>query len=777
MAFKIAARTILQLGGELISSDGIAFYELVKNAFDARSKRVAIDIDVAIHGQLYRSMTSLLREQLELRRVTDQELDALRTRALASINRDAPRATTISQRVRDAEFLPEILAAVLSANRIVVRDTGKGMSRELLDDVYLKIGTPYRLQNRSGDGKALLGEKGLGRLSVMRLGTKLRVKTATAEDSRWNILRIDWEDFGKDLDQLVGDIPVEPSVGDAKEKASESGTEIRISGLLADWDKEKLVSIAITDFARLTDPFTADQKFPVIIHFNGELVSIPSINRLLLRHAHATVRAEYLVPEKGPCELRGQVVYGEHRHGFSLDELQLMSITDSEVGYLRSLGPFRMELYWFNRKVLKEDDALANRTEVLKLVKEWAGGLMVFRDGFRVNPYGSLSDDWLKLDPDALGAQGYKVNRRQIIGRVEITRAANPHLHDQTNREGLRDCPEKNVFIDLLRHVIGREFREYITALDNEEREQRKLSFDELEERLQENQGEITRIARKLNTISAAKPLAAELLRIGGEIADLIRKTQDLGEGLEEKQSRLVHLAGLGLLLEVLGHELHRITNRTLESVRSTDVSGLNPKVRASLKNVETQLRTLEKRLRILDPLATPGRQRKEDFELVEFVRSVIDDHQAQFDRHEIHTEFQVKPDPRSVLRISAVKGMFVQIFENLFSNSLYWLRMQRKENKEFKPEIRIVVDTKGKRVTFEDNGPGIVEHRKERVFEPFYTTKSAKTARGLGLYISRELAKYHGARIFLDSRKTGTPPSLHTFVVEIEPVANESNR
>ena len=37
MGFKIAARTLLHLGGELISSDGVALYELIKNAFDAGS--------------------------------------------------------------------------------------------------------------------------------------------------------------------------------------------------------------------------------------------------------------------------------------------------------------------------------------------------------------------------------------------------------------------------------------------------------------------------------------------------------------------------------------------------------------------------------------------------------------------------------------------------------------------------------------------------------------------------------------------------------------------
>ena len=48
MAFRVTARTLLHLGAELISSDGIDFYELIKNAFDAGSKRVEIRVVVRI---------------------------------------------------------------------------------------------------------------------------------------------------------------------------------------------------------------------------------------------------------------------------------------------------------------------------------------------------------------------------------------------------------------------------------------------------------------------------------------------------------------------------------------------------------------------------------------------------------------------------------------------------------------------------------------------------------------------------------------------------------
>ena len=94
MPFKIAARTILQLGGELISSDGIAFYELVKNAFDARSKRVTIDVDISIPGHSYRHLTAFLEDKSR-KRVSDSELDSFRTEVISHLDNAAPRATEV----------------------------------------------------------------------------------------------------------------------------------------------------------------------------------------------------------------------------------------------------------------------------------------------------------------------------------------------------------------------------------------------------------------------------------------------------------------------------------------------------------------------------------------------------------------------------------------------------------------------------------------------------------------------------------------------------------
>jgi hypothetical protein len=73
------------------------------------------------------------------------------------------------------------------------------------------------------------------------------------------------------------------------------------------------------------------------------------------------------------------------------------------------------------------------RSTLQAFVRAWSGGLLVYRDGFRVYPYGAASDDWLDLDRKALAASAYKLNRAQIIGYLRLSSTQNPRLQDQTN--------------------------------------------------------------------------------------------------------------------------------------------------------------------------------------------------------------------------------------------------------------------------------------------------------------------------------------------------------
>ena len=242
--FKICARTVLELGAELISSDVIAFYELIKNAFDARSPTGAeIRFEVALRRNDY-----LRFRHRAIKGLTD--LDRLKSEVANELDSSAPQESLCRFRqaihdVEDIEAFVEVLDTVYAVeNRIIVSDQGTGMSQQDLIDNYLVIGTASRkraidaaLAEPAAEKRQApyLGEKGIGRLSAMRLGDMLTVETAQKKDKRLNLLKIDWSSFN-DLDAMLDEITVRPELGDAKPEADWSGTRLIISSLKADWN-------------------------------------------------------------------------------------------------------------------------------------------------------------------------------------------------------------------------------------------------------------------------------------------------------------------------------------------------------------------------------------------------------------------------------------------------------------------------------------------------------------------------------------------------------------
>jgi signal transduction histidine kinase len=129
----------------------------------------------------------------------------------------------------------------------------------------------------------------------------------------------------------------------------------------------------------------------------------------------------------------------------------------------------------------------------------------------------------------------------------------------------------------------------------------------------------------------------------------------------------------------------------------------------------------------------------------------------------------EIEPSPKTnQFIVNAVKGMVMQVLDNLITNSIYWLRQQRMLNPTLKPEIRVTVDTAVKELRITDNGPGVRPELKERIFEAFVSTKPPGQGKGLGLFIAREIAKYHGEDVFLAEHATGSDGTYHTFVLTL---------
>ena len=415
---------------------------------------------------------------------------------------------------------------------------------------------------------------------------------------------------------------------------------------------------------------------------------------------------------------------------------------------IRDLGEFKFDIYWYNRRIAEKVPNLTlNALETRDEVAKWSGGPMLYRYGFRVLPYGAPEDDWLNLDVIAFGQAGFKLNRQQVIGRIRVW---SPHtvLSEQTNRQGLVDSDAATALRTIMMWVLHVELRNLINEVDKAEQlskrqaEEKALAFRDTQREVQDAVAEL-----RSNTDPAARPLVERVARgvdkLADQCANLVERIDLAVKEVTDEREKFVYLAGIGLMTEFIFHELDRSVSHTLKLLGNSQRNGNA----AALRSLEAQLVTLQKRISAFDELTNERRQSKTTFDLVDVVRDVLASHENEFERHAIIAEFEAHP-----FKLRAVRGMVIQILENLLANSVYWLKQQANYQTGFEPRLCIRIDPAKKVLMVEDNGPGIAPERRELIFQPFVTSKPAAQGRGLGLFISRELAGYHNWQLYLDN-------------------------
>jgi nitrogen-specific signal transduction histidine kinase len=752
LKFKVAARTVLELGAELISSDAIAIYELVKNAFDAQSPNVEITFNILFT----RSTLSEIEGSIADGRIesVDEACEALAARFQKPLSDPVAKQALAKLKVKTlAEFGKRLTKVYLESNDIRIEDTGSGMSAEDLEGAFLTIGTPNRLGKRPKDAlRPMLGEKGVGRLSSMRLGSKLHVRTARGSDRFWNVLEVDWDEFSLHPARMLDQVDVEIKLGDPKTDRKVHGTRLVIRDLVSDWDFGKIETIAAVEFSRLVDPFLSVEKgFPILIRVNGSAVSTKRVTQQLFNAAHAYCNGHYTT--QGSPKLKANFEYRlfTEKHDFTLTRLELTDYLGNSIptSALTSLGPFSFEFYWYNRGILSKIDGIGDRKTVKDLVNNWTGGLMVYRDGFRVNPYGNKGDDWLDLNTQAFKSSGYLLNTDQILGRVRITREDNPMLVDQTNREGLRETFEKAALVKILHGFITRPLKVWMDIINQEYKGLREIDLTETTEKVEGYSRRVNSNIKELKQrFSGEDKVISSLQDSFNDMHVAYTKAQSYAEKTEIERQRLVELAGVGLMVEIVAHELARTTKHTLELLKSSSGMTLPPAVKALFKSLEAQLISIERRLRVLDPLSVSGRQRKTEFDIVQAVMDTFESRSDALKTAGITWTVKGQKSDKAV-RVKAVRGMVVQIVENLLANSIHWLGMAKKENRRFQGRVEVEISPEnGGTMVFWDNGNGVAKQFSELIFNAFYTTRGEEGGRGLGLYIGRENARYHGGEL-----------------------------
>ena len=779
--FRITARTVLELGAELISSDIIAFYELVKNGFDAgTTDGVEIRFDIPLSRRDYLRLRQAIAAGGSVDEVKELIVDSIQPGASDSAREGI--AATIAAVTDHGDLVKALDEIWVTFNTISVSDSGSGMSLADLEENFLVIGTASRKREVEAaltaghDRVPFLGEKGIGRLSAMRLGERLRVETARADDLHMNCLDIDWAEFG-DIDAMLDQIPVAPKLGGEKPDPGWSGTSITISDLSENWTFERVRDMCRTEFSRLTDPFADAASRPrVAVYWNGERQSVPIMPSSLLEAAHARVVGRYEIIDGKPLLTTTVDVFDlgfEHpreTETLSLDANDMQGTFLDRDGLveesaLKTIGPFTFEAHWFNRRRLSRVDATGDNRAVRELQADWSG-ILLFRDGFRVFPYGEDEDDWLELDRRALGRSGYALNKTQFIGRVNLTRVGNSQLVDQTNREGLRVTPEQQLLLRVIRFAIQDRLGDFMREVEREYKEQ-KVDLSDSKSRVSEMEKRARRAIRQLRKMTPkdGQETIDELQQTLLEFSDVAAQARRRIDEVEKESRQMVEMAGVGLMVEVVAHELARASENALKALDRLQGREVPDALRAHLATLKAEMKSISKRVRILDPMSVAGRQRQEAFAIDGLLRDTIEAHEAQFERHGVTVRLEV---PKRPMMVRAVKGMIVQILENLISNSLYWIEIRSERDLQYRPEILITLEGDPPTITFEDNGRGIAPTNRDKVFRPFFSLKEPKKRRGLGLYIARDAAEHHGGTLELSDQVNPETGRLHRFVLEL---------
>jgi two-component system NtrC family sensor kinase len=285
-----------------------------------------------------------------------------------------------------------------------------------------------------------------------------------------------------------------------------------------------------------------------------------------------------------------------------------------------------------------------------------------------------------------------------------------------------------------------------------------------------------------LQTFAAQSVLAIQNARLFDSVETRTRELAQSLEDLKTTQDRLVQtekLASLGQLTAGIAHEIENPLNfvnnfsavsvELIDELRQGLAGPLDDKVRAQIGEIADMLQgNLDKVVQhgkradaIVKNMLLHSRQGSAEHRPVD-INALVEEslnlayHGARAEQQGFNITLERSLDP-SAGDVDVFPQDVTRVLLNLISNGFY-AAMKRKaqaDGGDYEPTLMAVTKNLGDSVeiTIRDNGTGIPPEVKERMFNPFYTTKPAGEGTGLGLSISHDIiVKQHGGSIEVDT-------------------------
>lgn len=700
------------------------------------------------------------------------------------------------------------VTVTLEVDALTIEDTGTGMTRDEIISGFLRLASTLKVNEPRSRiyGRQRAGRKGIGRFATQRLGKTLRLWTWVNDYDSGIELTINWKDFesGRSLDEVPVYLATKP--------ASKQGTIIRIEGLRDDWSDAQ-IRRCWRGLLALQQPFPVapvelqpkkDPGFKVDFFRGGGLYNDPTLvadfQSEILAHHHAVI--EFRVDSGGTAEWRiFQNRFGPDR-GWQRIHHQHRDATDPPK--YKQLQDISMKAHYF---ILVSDLLPAFVFSRLRDALRDEGGIRLYRNGFRVVPYGEPGNDWLRLDQiyAQRGIVLSPIANRNFFGVIEVNDPDGRQFEEHTSREGLIET-------DAFSELAGLATAVLTTAINRiSEDRGRKISAGGTTQRKTDTAMEKLRDAARAvrEAEDGAKPRTTDGKEGDEHVSGVLVSSSITGNNepaqepvesaahllqnsinlLEQQQAELADEAALLRLLATLGlttSEFSHETGMTFEAVRmdfqSVFETALNARIgddefSVQAERAKSMLARLDALTAYLNELASARSVRQlAPVSVSKAVENFNVGVKRLAEKASISLEVET-PDYDALFTRPMHVAEIASILLNLFSNSLKAVRRG-----EGPRRIHVTAEREsGGQVLmrFSDSGDGIPEASRQKVFDLFFTTRIAAPATasdaeqfsgtGLGLWIVHQIVSKVGGDI-----EVVDPPTGFSTCIEVHLPAEE---
>lgn len=655
-SFSISPRILLHLGEDLIKNESIALFELIKNSYDACASNCIIDFYF---------------EDLKLTKIT-------------------------------------------------IEDDGFGMDKKIVETIWLVVGTDNKKTKIEPNacGRIPLGEKGIGRLGIHKLGNKITLISKSKNKNEVEV-KIDWSSLyhAKKIDDFKIDVNENLT---SKVFLKGTGTKIIIEDLKTTWDRRQLREV-YRNINSLNSPFTeTNDSFRVTTSSNTNifegLPDFEDIKKDALYFGHCKMEGKILTEFKynfKPWQALDKVDKGRDINLDDLiDEDKILKKYNSETKEFEpidleknNIGPIEFDIIIFDMDAQIFNFANSEKTSLRDYLK-LNGGIRVYRDGVRVYNYGERDNDWLGIDLKRVQRVGGNVSNNIIIGSVKIDRAKSLGLTEKTNREGFIENESYNDFHEAVNYALSLVVRER-----------------------NNDKSLLTSLYKKHRTI---EPVLSDLNDLVGIVQEkvtppevkeeIVTYLHRINDQYKEVKEVLIKSANAGLNLSVVIHEIDKLIAELTGCIERNEKEKA---IRISLM-LEKIVRGYSAMIKKSDIKLNP---------LNKIVSLALENYEFRFSDHSINVLSNWKDNK---LEAYLPEAESISVLTNLLDNAIYWLSYARKTDRYISVYITDQISGYNS-IIVSDNGPGF-NIPVDVAIKPFMTGKPHNIGSGLGLHVANEM-------------------------------------